>query len=102
MGKRTRWTRARRPEPTMQSSLKCLQINLNRSRAAHDLLESSIVDRGVDVVLASEPNARRVSGSSAAEWIVDERGDAGMWTRRGLMEEARGSNDGFVWKQLQG
>ena len=47
---------------------KVIQINLNRCRAAHDLLEQTIRKWEIDIVLASEPNKKRAAGN---EWTTN-------------------------------
>jgi len=78
-------------------SLNILQINLNRSRAAHDLLENSVAEQKIDVVLVSEPNCRL-----AQLWITDDLKDVGIRIGKtdGVVEEARGKGNGFVWASI--
>jgi ABC-type uncharacterized transport system substrate-binding protein len=52
-----------------------LQTNLNRSRAAHDLLEQTVKEENVDVVLVAEPNKKLAEG---ATWIADKNKDAAI------------------------
>ncbi|KAK9709304.1 hypothetical protein QE152_g26700 [Popillia japonica] len=43
-------------------SLKVLQTNLGRGRAAHDLAYATAKNKGVDIILVSEPNKTITKG----------------------------------------
>ena len=71
-----------------------LQINLNRSRAAHELALSTAIELGIDILLVSEPNKNK----SKSGWDLDQKSDAAI---KRFNERARenGSEDGFVWQR---
>lgn len=53
-----------------QDQVNVLQINLNRYRAVHDLLEAKLVEENIEVVLVSEPYAGRIKGGG---WYYDQK-----------------------------
>ena len=54
--------------------LRVLQVNLNHAHLAHNLLDQTIRERGVGLVIASEPHDRR----GGAEWFRDATGKAAV------------------------
>lgn len=82
--------------------LSIVQVNLNRARAAHDLLETMAVERGVQVCLISEPNTRRVQ--DRPDWLIDRTGCAAVWWCDGPGSQetvrAKGEGAGFCWMEL--
>lgn len=80
--------------------MKILQLNVGRSRGAHDLLWHMATDKLVDFLLVSEPNRKLVEGD---RWRTDRRGDAAIGeVSRLVAVERSGSGDGFVWVELAG
>jgi hypothetical protein len=55
--------------------MRILQLNVNRSPAAHDLLQALAVSHGADFLLTSEPNRRTI----ATSWIADGPGDCAIY-----------------------
>lgn len=55
--------------------MKILQVNLMRSKHSHDLAYELAIRRGVDVIIASEPNKNRVQRNN---WIKDKRLDVAV------------------------
>ena len=53
--------------------IKLIQINLNRSRLAQDIMTHNVSVLGADVVVISEPY-RQLAG-----WFNDATGDASVW-----------------------
>lgn len=53
--------------------VKILQINLNKCRAAQELLEHSAMDKEYDIVIISEPYRIKEF------WFADQQGDAAIW-----------------------
>lgn len=75
--------------------VKILQINLNRCRAAQELLEHSAMDRNFDIVLISEPY--RIKDF----WFSDQQGDAAIWLTPKYLQSNKPTKDiykgrGFV------
>lgn len=64
-------------------SLKILQTNLGRSRAAHDMAEETAARNDVDIIVVSEPNRRVLK---KAGWLKDKRGDVGVYFRNRKLE----------------
>lgn len=52
-----------------------LQINIDRGKAAHDLLLATASSMSADLVMLSEPNRKL---AKAAGWECDARGDAAL------------------------
>ncbi|XP_046424448.1 uncharacterized protein LOC124181695 [Neodiprion fabricii] len=77
-----------------------LQVNLNRSRAAQDLLTQTAAAHGAGILIVSEPSGAGTQGN----WMVDRRGDAAILATNNipgtLTLEGRG--EGFVWARTSG
>lgn len=82
--------------------VKILQANLNRCRAAHDVLEATARRGRIDIVVASEPNHSRLN----ATWYVDQQeGDVAVQVRGdpGARVTAAGSpGRGITWVRVDG
>lgn len=78
--------------------MKLLQLNTNRSRAAHDVLDATAQQRRVDLLVVSEPNntIRRRPG-----WRCDLNGDAGILLLTQRAVYASGAGAGFVWVEFK-
>lgn len=50
---------------------KIMQVNAMRSLNSHDIAYATAMKKGVDIVIVSEPNKRKVAGSN---WVKDKRG----------------------------
>ncbi|CAH1385034.1 unnamed protein product, partial [Tenebrio molitor] len=78
-----------------------LQTNLNRSRAAHDLLEQTVKEENVDVVLVAEPNKKLAEG---ATWIADKNKDAAIkiykQTEETMIKRVV-RKDGIIWLEMK-
>ena len=74
--------------------MKLLQCNINRCRAAHDLVETVLSAGGYGACLVSEPNRAR---AESAGWLIDGRGDAAVWVSREMVIKGRGRREGFCW-----
>lgn len=72
-----------------------LQINLDRSVAAHDLVDITVVDKKIDIVLISEPNKNHVVKGG---WFMDKNRDSAIkvYNKKIKVYDA-GSGEGFVW-----
>lgn len=80
--------------------MKVIQINLNRCRAAHDVLDCTAREAGADLCLLSEPNKKIVEERG---WARDEAGDVAIWQRNSALAVCgRGSGVGFTWIELEG
>lgn len=73
-----------------------LYCNVNRSRAAHDMLKVTARDEGADVILCSEPNKIRVSTEG---WMRDPNSDTAISGTAAI--NASGSRNGFSWARLE-
>jgi hypothetical protein len=83
--------------------LKVLQVNLNRCRAAHDVLEQTVQERGIGLCLLSEPNEQITRRKRT--WVKDDDCDTAIWWT-GLDRETairnRGAGEGFSWLDVEG
>lgn len=77
------------------TSLKFLQINLNRSRAAHDLTLQTAQDMKADIILLSEPNRRAIKDRK--DWIYDNEQNAAIKVLSTIPVKTRGSGPGFAF-----
>ncbi|XP_041452010.1 uncharacterized protein LOC121405399 [Drosophila obscura] len=59
-----------------QHHMRLIQLNLNHCRAAQDLLQQTVRERGSEVAILSEPY--RVP--SCSDWATDRSGRAALWT----------------------
>jgi len=55
--------------------MQLIQLNLNRCRAAQDLLKQMVRELGSEVAILSEPY--RVERSN--DWVTDRTGKAALW-----------------------
>lgn len=78
--------------------MKILQLNANRSRAAHDVLFATAQQRGVDALLVSEPNNAILRRPG---WRCDLNGDAAIYLLTPRAVHSSGAGAGFVWVELQ-
>lgn len=60
------------------AAVKVLQINLGRSRTAHDLAFAHAAKTNADILVISEPNKKI---ASKGNWLVDLRKDAAIYCR---------------------
>lgn len=76
-------------------NIKILQVNTNRSKAALDLLEHTIMDQMVDVALVAEPNRIRARDKG---WLLDSRGDTAIKVaNRNIKVRKSGVEEGYTW-----
>ncbi|XP_046742524.1 uncharacterized protein LOC124409152 [Diprion similis] len=75
--------------------VRILQVNLNRSRAAQDLLVQTAASLGASILLVSEPSG----AGKAGPWMPDKRGDAAITVTRNFSGSVTpgGQGEGFVW-----
>lgn len=88
----------------MPSYVKILQINLNRSRTAHDLLEETARYLQVDLCVLSEPNVSITRRKKLTGWTVDNKVDAALWWtdhNTTLSTTDQGQGDGYAWVTLE-
>lgn len=79
--------------------IKVLQVNLNRSRIGHDLMQRHIREHKVDVVIVSEPNVKIVSEDCS--WIVDHENNAAIkFISKTIKANECGNSNGFVWIKI--
>lgn len=75
--------------------IKCLQLNVNRSRAAFELLEQTFREQGTDIALIAEPNQKLARSRG---WLVDRRGDTAIKViNSGLKISEHGEGEGYSW-----
>ena len=79
--------------------LRLLQINLNRCRGAHDLMDRNAGQQEVDLCLVSEPNK---AATGATNWYTDDEKDVAIWCSnpRGVTISRWGRGNGFVFVQV--
>lgn len=76
--------------------IKFLQVNLNRSPRAHDLMEKTCEEEKIDILLVSEPNKGKVSKERG--WYTDSNCDAVIGVRgRSISGSESGSGLGYTW-----
>lgn len=68
-----RWRMLRRKDGAREM-VRFIQINLNRSPAAQDMMFQTAIERNVDMLLISEQNKR----SENRGWLTDRRNDAAI------------------------
>ncbi|XP_046742523.1 uncharacterized protein LOC124409151 [Diprion similis] len=86
-----RWSGVGGPRLKKARMARFLQINLNRSRGAQDLLSQSVLEGGVDVCLITEPHTvppagswlGSVDGLAAVHWRTDGHTNGCALLRRG-------------------
>ncbi|KAH1029328.1 hypothetical protein HUJ05_002587 [Dendroctonus ponderosae] len=76
---------------------KFMQVNLNRSRMAHDLLFRTVYERGNDVIIGQEPNKKLALASGL---VCDINCDCFVSVRRDLIVESVFRGVGFVVVEL--
>lgn len=76
--------------------LKLLYCNLNRSRAAFDMMAKTASQMKADVTLCSEPNRTKISTS---DWDTDDDLDVGIKLSSSATVSGKGKGKGFVWVQ---
>lgn len=76
-------------------SINILQINLNRSRCADDILTQAVHEERSDIVLVSEPYRNR----SDVHWFADTTNSAAIWisNSRNIPLKSNGTGDCFSW-----
>lgn len=78
--------------------IKILQINLNRSKEAHDMLTDIASRKRIDICLMSEPNKRTTQHND--KYHADIRTDTAIWwtgNNRTHTPRETGHGDGFTW-----
>ncbi|XP_046624763.1 uncharacterized protein LOC124307287 [Neodiprion virginianus] len=77
-----------------------LQVNLNRSRAAQDLLTQTAAAQGTGILIVSEPSSAGKQGN----WMVDRKGDTAILATNNLPGTLtlEGRGEGFVWARTSG
>lgn len=79
--------------------IRILQANLNRSRAAHDLLDERANGRSADLLLVSEPNEALVR---AGGWVADQRTTVAIQMKNRLLPMRHwGGEACFAWVELE-
>lgn len=83
-----------------KEDIRCLQVNLNRSRAAQTLLEQTVREKGIDIALIMEPN-RKIA--SKGNWIMDKEGNTAIQIRdREIKIEKEHRGDGYAYVVVEG
>lgn len=79
--------------------MKIVQINLNHCEAAHDLLQQTIKEKGIDIVLVSEPYKKL----NEDIWITDISQKTAIWTCGSMaFQETNVHHTGFVTAKING
>jgi hypothetical protein len=79
--------------------LRVLQINLNRCRAAHDVLEATVASHRVDICIVSEPN---IALAKARQWLIDETNGTAIWVSSGRVRmKTSGTARGLSWVETE-
>ena len=75
--------------------MKILQVNMHRSKTAHDLMTQMTFEKKVDIWLISE----QYKNLETPGWFTDTLGTASIWVpnSRNIHIEKHGRADGFVW-----
>lgn len=82
-------------------TVKLIQINLNRSARALDMLTSTVNKKNIDICLISEPNIKWLRNNSTIH--TDRRQDTAIWwTGRNNTHAIRGTayGEGFTWLEI--
>lgn len=83
---------------TSLRNIKFLQVNLNRSRQAHDLALATANEMNVDILIVSEPN--RLAISNRTDWIFDRELDVGVKVLSNMPIRSQGSGPGFAFVSI--
>lgn len=78
--------------------IKFLQINLNRSRQAHDLALATANELSVDILIVSEPNKLAIRNRS--DWISDRELDTSVKVLSNMPVRSQGNGPGFAFISL--
>lgn len=79
--------------------MRCFQLNLNRARLAHDLLEETVVECNTEIAFLSEYNRPY---HQRGGWLADLTDSAALWTPTGYLLEDTRAGEGFVRARVQG
>lgn len=75
------------------NNIRILQINLNRSRAAHDLALETAQELKADIILLSEPNLRAIKNRK--DWICDKEQNTAIKILSNIPLKNQSSGPGF-------
>jgi hypothetical protein len=88
------------PQQHQRVELRCIQLNVNRSNLAHDLLQRMAEETNADILLVCEPNRKLVAGGG---WYVDRCRDTTIKVLKpGAVVAKYGSGEGHVWIETGG
>lgn len=74
--------------------VKILQVNLGRSRAAHDILCATMCEKQIDLAIISEPN---IKASENNGYIMDRKKNVAIYIRnKNIGVHSHSSGDGYV------
>ena len=81
--------------------VKCIQVNLNHSKVAQDLLAQTVIECKADVALICE---QYKIPPNNGKWVEDKTGKAAIWTCGSLPFESSSNHqhEGFVQAKIQG
>ncbi|KAL3287466.1 hypothetical protein HHI36_001937, partial [Cryptolaemus montrouzieri] len=77
------------------STYKILQINVEQSKAAHDLLEAAAAKEGITIILISEPDVNITKQND--KWKTDIKIDTAIKIRDNIACVRQGRGKGFVY-----
>lgn len=73
--------------------IRFLQVNLERSPAAHDLAVTTMTENSIDIILASEPNKNIILNGG---WFMDKKRDSAIkMHNKNIKVYDAGSGEGF-------
>lgn len=76
---------------------KILYCNLQRKRAALDLIVQTTDELKADIIACLEPNKIKIENS---QWHTDAELDVGIMVKRGLPITQTGRGNGLVWTKM--
>jgi hypothetical protein len=77
-----------------------MQVNLNRSRAAHELFKQTATEMNVDILLVAEPNINLIEKE---QWQTSRAQDAAIKvTNKNVKVTNAGGGTGFAWIEIGG
>lgn len=84
----------------MTNAIKVIQVNCNRSRHAHAMIEEIADRRGASLLLLSEPN--RALTVNRPDWITDTRRSSCIVTTKQVNITKCGTGEGYAWIEIVG
>lgn len=90
-----RFDRDKGRDSSAEYIVRILQGNIDRGRAAMDLMNKMAEEQKADIIIMAEPNKKRIQ---QVEWLVDNRVDVAIEVRNSNIKIIqKGAGDGFVF-----